>query len=403
MGFYFAILDTVKNKKVNPEIGILFDVGSASVGAGLVAFTPGEKPHILYTTRKDIAISPKTSAERLFFAMRESFHKAGEDLQRKGLPILKDLGFQQVQIDHVYTVFSSVWYISQTKNIQAEFDEPKKITAQYIEERVKEEENDFVNSSLGAYVEQQEEDFYLLEHNVLQIKLNGYDIAEPHGKEASDFEMSLFISMIPDVVARIAIDTVSNLFHTESLHMHSFALSSFSTLRNIFVHDQDFMFLDVAGEVTDVGLVKDGALVESASFPMGRNALVREIARKHHTTEEEALSRLWRFARAIQNGTEEDSPMYSTMQELKTKWNRELERMVELFEKTYPAPSKIFFFSDEQMERIVHWMIRGDRYAPTAINSTVLGRYVNHHPDADKDAFIEIESLFFNTNHTDYQ
>ena len=87
-------------------------------------------------------------------------------------------------------------------------------------------------------------------------------------------------------------DTVGRVFHLDKLHMHSFTLAGFLSLRDIFEFEEDFVFLDISGEVTDISFVKDGVLKEVQTFPLGRNSFIREVVKNFGNTYELATSML---------------------------------------------------------------------------------------------------------------
>jgi hypothetical protein len=61
-------------------------------------------------------------------------------------------------------------------------------------------------------------------------------------------------------------------------------------IRETFPHDNDFIFLDIGGELSDIAIVKEGLILETASFPMGRYFLTRKIQKDLDVSAEEAVS-----------------------------------------------------------------------------------------------------------------
>jgi len=55
-------------------------------------------------------------------------------------------------------------------------------------------------------------------------------------------------------------------------------LSSFTVVRDMHIQKENFLLLDIGGEVTNISMVKKNILRESISFPLGCNFLPRGVA-----------------------------------------------------------------------------------------------------------------------------
>lgn len=63
------------------------------------------------------------------------------------------------------------------------------------------------------------------------------------------------------------------------------------TLRDINPTINDYLFLDISGEITEIAIIKNGVLFDSISFPFGKNSIVRKLSEDLGTNKEEAISR----------------------------------------------------------------------------------------------------------------
>ncbi len=120
--------------------------------------------------------------------------------------------------------------------------------------------------------------------------MNGYKIAEIYGKKVKDVELAFFMTSAPEYVLKELKDTVRKYFNFRSSNFHSFALSSFSAIRDIYSDKENFIFIDVHGESTALSIIKDNVFVESVSFPVGKNFFVRQISEKLRVSVGEAYS-----------------------------------------------------------------------------------------------------------------
>ncbi len=391
------------------EVAIIFDIGSASIGGALVKLIYPGKPEILYTSRKDINLGKNVNSKRLLLSMEKILKEVSLDIQKKGLTQIKKRGLFPKKIQNIYCTFSAPWYLSQTKVVTSRFNKPKTITSALIKEQTKKEEDDFLNTRSGKYAKSKKEELHILEHSVVQVKLNGYETTKPEGKTAKEIEMSIFMSMIPDVAAKTAFDAISSVFHSDNLHMHSFGLVSFSVLRSIFKDNKDFILLDISGEVTDVILVKDNVLVESTTFPFGKHKLARDLAKSLNTTKEEAISRIIIHGAGASEGVVVLGKTKKTISDLKERWNNDVRLALKDFSKDYAIPEQIFFLSDENVIPVFKYFLETDSVAryispenpfvASGIDRSFFDKYIIYSKDVSKDPFLAIEAIFFNTAH----
>jgi hypothetical protein len=116
-----------------------------------------------------------------------------------------------------------------------------------------------------------------IERRVCNILLNGYETHQPLGKKAESADISVFVSAITENVFDVVEETIKKVFAKANIEHHSFALMSFATLRDIFHNNTDFVVADISGETTDVLLARDNILLDTMSFPMGNESVIRRV------------------------------------------------------------------------------------------------------------------------------
>jgi hypothetical protein len=62
-----------------------------------------------------------------------------------------------------------------------------------------------------------------------------------------------------------------------NINFHSLNTVYFSLLSKLFPNDNSFMMTHISGETTDISVIKNGIIIESISFPLGRNFIVRRL------------------------------------------------------------------------------------------------------------------------------
>jgi cell division ATPase FtsA len=120
--------------------------------------------------------------------------------------------------------------------------------------------------------------------------LNGYKVEDIIGKTATSLEMAIIVSIMPDGFMNKIKETVSQHFSFKEITYHSFNLAAFSVIRDLFPDKDNYMFLDLSSEISDISMVRDGILMGSASFPLGRNFFVRKISSALNISLEETFS-----------------------------------------------------------------------------------------------------------------
>ena len=204
--------------------------------------------------------------------MLKAFDSALQDIQKQGLSHLNFTGWRNHGIRNVFYALSSPWCVSQTKIIKIKKDKPFEISIDSIEGVISGEEKKFLSGDST-------ESSKIIEKKIIEAKLNGYKMTEIYGKKAKDIELAFFVTLAPEYVLKEVKDAGRKYFNFRSSNFHSFALSSFSAIREIYSDKENFMFIDVHGELTDLSVIKDSVLVENFSFPEGKTFL-REMYRK---------------------------------------------------------------------------------------------------------------------------
>lgn len=246
-----------KNK--SGEVTLVVEVGSSSVGAALVSASKGVAPKVLFSTRQPVAMQDGDGKSRSLTTILSTLES-----------VLKLVSAEHVVVHKTHVIFSSPWYVSQTKIVQKNYDKPTSINHRIVEQITGEIEKKF-SEELGPSK-------VLVEHRVVRAKLNGYLTSNPYHKKTKIFELAFFSSAVDKDVFDSVHNLVAKYFHIRNNQVSSFSVAAFSTISGVMPNERDFMIVDVRGEVTDVSLVSDGALIKSLSFPQGKNALIKAIA-----------------------------------------------------------------------------------------------------------------------------
>ena len=270
----------------NEEVGLVLDIGSASVAGALVLFEKKKQPKVLYVTRIPITVPYDIDESNFTKSMVSFVKKAIEEVSVKGIQHLNFRKLRKRDIRRVFCIYASPWFASETKTINIKNDVPKKITKKMVDDLIGKEKR-LLTENLGITGE-----VSVIEQKIISTKLNGYLTSNPYNKEVLDVEMTIFLGIVPTNIVDSIENVVNSALHPDDIIHHSFSLVAYRTITDVFPADSNSVVLDITGEVTDITVIEDDVILQTASIPFGRNTLVRAIAREKKANTDIALSLL---------------------------------------------------------------------------------------------------------------
>jgi hypothetical protein len=391
-------------KKSDKEVSIIFDIGNGSIGASLVEFSSKNVPITLYTHREPLTFLPQVTSKRLVETMLTLLKDVAGHLQKEGLTHIHHSFLGNYNIKDVFCIFSSPWYISQTKVLRLNKEVPFLVSKSFVDELVQAEEEQFHTALReGKYEQIFGHDTRLLEKKIIHTKLNGYEIQNPIGKKANDLEITFFSSFISADLIKKVEATLHGIISFRNIQFFSFALASWSATRDMFTDINNFLFLDISGEMTDISLTYKGVLVETISFPSGRNTLLRRVSEALKVPPEVALSYLLMHS----HGNAEEkfaAKIEAVLTETKHEWLTALTQTLQTVSKDYTVPKKVFvtvdadlahFFIDAlKQEMPIEFAIPQNMFDVMFLNSEKVSLFTHVAPKVSSDSFLALESIF---------
>ena len=395
---------SVFTRKMSGKIALVFDIGSASVAGALVLFKTGETPKIIYAVQRDMIFQEELDAIRLRGIMLKTLNEVAMDVQKNGVSHLKFTQMGSRVPEVAYCTLASPWYATQTRMIRVKKDKPFDVTKQFID--------DLMGAEIEAFKSSEEVRGYIgddrasvMEKRLIQVKLNGYETSEPHGKKARSIEAALFVSVSPKELLKDIAGEIRRTYVVSEVEFSSFSLVAFDVLRNIAHHADNFLFLDISGEVTDLTLVRSGILLETVTFPIGKRDIIRKLAKILKTNPADALSILHLYHEQNISTHHEDSikvALFSAAGE----WTSSFQNALSTLSESFAIPSKVFFTSDKDLEEWFASLITKEQFAQftmtdekfdvTPVNAALLNDFCRFNSSAARDPFIMIETVFAN-------
>ncbi len=375
--------------KQDDSLALLIDIGSASVGVALVRLEDGKPPHIISIVREDMPFKDALSSARFLSSMLHPLERALKGIQGK----IKGKGVPT----HIFCTLSSPWFILKNRHVRITREEAFQVTTETL--------GSFFEEDIVLLKEELKEtlpikDIAIIEKKILQIRLNGREIRNPYGKTTNRMELITMVSVSSARVIHSIERKVANFFHTTSLHFGAFPIAAWSAISDIFPWEQDFLFLDITGEATDVSLVNNGLMVETVSFPFGKNFFIREISSEHCTLHEEAATLFSMHLAGTLNDSKHKKVSY-VVTRAKEEWLSRFGKSIDTLAEGRILPSKIFFTSDADTSQLLTLLMENAKSGtPTSgafevqyLDQFTLARFVTFDREVLRDPFIIVESL----------
>ncbi len=379
--------------KKKEELILLFDIGSSSVSGAIFRKDKSKSPTILFSVREFIPIQDEVDFEKLSASMLKTLGIVANKICMKGLGAPSK----------IYCTLSSPWYASQTRTIKysknTEFIFNAKLSDSLIEKEVKifEEEH-------GLSYDPNPHAVKLIEVKNMKTILNGYTATSPIGQKAKDLEMIVFLSMSSNQVLENIKEAVARHFHNE-VSFISFVVSSFAVARDMFINQENFLLVDIAGEMTDISMIKKDVLRESISYPMGHNFIIRGLALALGCTLNEAKSylSLYKDGHSTNEMGDKLSPI---IEKLKIEWLKKFQESLMGISNDISIPSTVFITVDPELANFFAETIKTEQFSQYSLTQAkfrvvFLGTEMLHgiasfEGNTFRDPFIIIESIYIN-------
>ncbi len=350
MGLLFSTLK--KDKLI-----AVFDIGSGSVGGALVRIYGDNKtlPKIIKTTRTDIvdreeldfSVFMKDMILALGFASRSIYES------KLGAP------------DEIVCVLASPWYLSETRLIKMSKERSFTFTKSIIDDLLNKEISslDVIYKNKYGEVESIPE---VIEHPIVGVSLNGYNINNPLGKKTKSIEMNMVISLSPKLFLDKIKETISKSFHHTPISFSSFMVSSYLSVRDKYMNQDSYLLLDIGGEVTDVGVVSKGILKDSLSFPYGRKTLFRNICKSMNIELRDAYELFNLYSKGTLSEKEKNK-LIPILKSIEDSWGSSFRECINTLPRTLTLPNVMFLTIDKDVKDYFVKVINNEEYIQSMV------------------------------------
>ena len=241
---------------------LILHIGSDRVTGALAIFSDYEKPHIVEIAEKEVHV---TAHENEIVFMNQ-FRKAAVDVAEK-----LSRGGHYIP-EHVYVSLESPWFTGQTRTLYYSKKDPFTFSQNLAHTLIDEDFKKYKDEAESVFGEQ----LQMLDKSVILSKLNGYQADEPYGKKAREVSVLYYASLAPKMFIDGLCEDLERVIRGKIRFFSSSAALS-GALYMTVEHYKKLLVISVGGEVTELLYLENGILVNTGSFPFGRNLLIRTL------------------------------------------------------------------------------------------------------------------------------
>lgn len=391
MGIFSKLFSGSQKKD---ELVLVFDIGSSSVGGALFSMQKSGIPKIILSLREPIPLEQEVNSDRFLSLTVKSLELLAGRISLKGVGAPK----------RVFCVLSSPWYASQTRTISLKKNTPFVFNTKLADDLIAKEISFFEEEHLKKYLDAKSK-IVAIELKNMQTILNGYATPNPFNQKAQELEMIMFISMSGEQVLEKIKEAIQKHFSCEGIKFSSFTIASFTVARDIFAHHQDFLLIDIGGEVTDISMIKKEILRGSVSFPLGPNFMIRGVAEELGCSLDEARSFISLFKDGHMDGGTEKK-LGPVISKLRGSWLQKFQESLVNLSNDISIPATIFVNVDQELsdffsetiksEQLNQYTLTESKFQVIFMGTEMLHGAAEIEKDVTRDPFLIIESIYIN-------
>jgi len=380
-------------QKANTEHALIFYIDSSSVGAAVVRFSGNAKPLFLWSGRSEIVLGVELDFASFQNSTIQAFKKIITTCAKES-PVRPKI---------IIGILSSPWFVSQTRMVHIESDKPFVVNDSLLRKVIADESKAFEEEHRKSNDIILDDDNVTIEIKNMHLELNGYPTVLIQNQSVINLKLALFISMSSQQILESFKEVVAKTFHNDKIIFHTLPFVTYSTLRDIVPGPDQFIFIDINGEITDLSIVNRGVIIETISFPLGYNFLFRHVAKSLATTTDEARTLLESYN---DQTLHEDyaTKLKADISYAKQEWLKSLGHALQLSSFEYFLPnmayvlghhSTINFFADFiSDEKLKQYTMSNRPFTVQVVSSTVLGSFCEMAPGSQRDIFLFLAALF---------
>ncbi len=260
------------------------DVGSAGIGGAVVLLQAEEWPQMVYAIHRRLT----------YFSTQGSFEPNVKDLFpliRQVLQELTDVGKRRQggwqaavsssPFDAVVCTVSSPWNRNRVTVLQKNDQEPVEVTESTVRTLLDQEAEKFlrVRSSKSKGVEEDRvKPDKLVGQQILNSRLNGYLTSSVVGQKAKEIEINVLLSSIAGELYDFITAEVPKITGCSERVWQTYPRAAQTVLEALFPDLENYLYLEVTGNTTDLFGVNNKKIVNAESVSAGTEVMTRSVS-----------------------------------------------------------------------------------------------------------------------------
>ena len=382
----------LNNNKIKNNLILVFSIRSSSINGAIFEVQSSGIPKIIFSVQELIKIEENVDIDHFLLSTIKSLKIVASKIYnaRLGAP------------SRIFCVLSSPWYVFQTRIINFKKNTPFIFTSKLVDELVKKEIKLFEDEYTLKY-DNSDNRVRVIELKNIKTKLNGYEISEPLNKKTKELEMNILVSICGEQVLKQVENTIGEYFHFKKIEFSSFILSFFTIVRDMYPKQENFLLVDISGEVTDVSMSKKNTLRESMSFPLGRNFLTRGVALDLGCTLSEADSLISLF----KDGHAEESTakkLTLILNKIRIEWLKKFQESLANLSKDISIPPTIYMVVDKDLadffsetiksEQFSQYTLTESKFEIIFLDTELFNKIIEFKENVFREPFLIIDSIY---------
>ncbi len=322
-----------KSKKI-----ILFDFRSSSVAASIIAIDEEiSLPKILFARREHYYFSEAPHPEEFIMRAHIALKKLIEEINH--------FKINDPDIDHaiseVRILYGAPWYTPNFIDIHHEQDKDFVFTKELLAKIIK---NTDKKLEINPHTE-------IIEKNLSSILINGYETTDPFKKKTKDVKLSFYLSYVAAETKEEIERIIKNSLHVENIYSHSHTAVLHSFLKSNFHAVNNYVLLDVSGEITEITIVRNSFFKKHITVPVGSHIFSRKLAEISGYDLHTAWSHLNIFLEQ-KNEPKTKKKIENIFEDIKDHYLNSIKKSF-TEEKVIDIPPKIFVVADNEVRNLV--------------------------------------------------
>lgn len=355
----------------------IIDIGSASIGVCILE--KGKlQPVVGKTVRTPISRGTEEAKAAIVDLTVQAVAKSLESFHKTASP------------QFVRVVLASPWYDAKIRTITTKSERPVRVTTETVVRTVKQ--------YFAQKNESTQQGRTLLESVVSQAYVNGYPTAIKEALVGTSLRVNHYSSEADTQFVNQVTAAVKKTFPNAKVSFHSFAFVAFAALRALR-DEENFVLLDVGGEITDVGVAHHDGFRFIGTFPIGTLSIIRAVAQGGSVGD--VASRLTLYAKN-ELSNDENAAVGGKFSAASEEWKKNFKSLLETAAGEVAVPQTTFLFGDPEQLQWLESFISATHGAfsirAIPVPPDFFQPFVVIEEEAFYDSFLCVESLYFHRN-----